>query len=110
MTPFAGALTVAELRPATIKRILTKVEKERSPSGAHHARVALSGALGLAVEEDVISTNPVLSLRRREPKASVPVALGLEEVQALRGAIARREERVLNAKVNAERAARYSMR
>ncbi|MFS0732961.1 site-specific integrase [Microbacterium jepli] len=94
LAPFVGALTVAELRPATIKRILTRVEKERSSSAAHHARVALSGALGLAVEEDVISSNPVLSLRRREPKPTVPIALGSREVLALRSAIVRREERV----------------
>jgi integrase len=96
LTPFAGSLTVVALRPATLKKMLLRIEKERSPSAAHHARVALSGALALAVEEDVIATNPVRSLRRREPVHTVPVALGVIEVQELRAAVLRRERRVLS--------------
>lgn len=94
LTPFAGSLTVAQLRPAAVRAVLGRVERERSASAAHHARVAISGAMALAVEADVIRQNPVRSLRPRAAVVTMPLALNREGVTAVREAILRREARV----------------
>lgn len=84
LAPMAGGLTVAELTPARIKRLLDDVEQRRSASARKQARVALKGALGLAVDDDVIQYNPILSLRREKRATGIPTALTAAQVQVLR--------------------------
>jgi hypothetical protein len=106
LTPIAGALTIEELRPARIKNLLASIEATRSASAKHHARVALNGALGIAVELDIIPANPLRSMRRGPLPKATPVALNVHQVQVLRRLIVEREERAFipGRKVPPERA------
>jgi integrase len=66
-----------------------------APAGAvDHARTALNGALGVAVEDGVIDHNPLLSLRKRKGQKGIPTALTVEQVRVLREVVRAREERV----------------
>ncbi|MBD8205189.1 tyrosine-type recombinase/integrase [Microbacterium sp. CFBP 8790] len=91
LSELAGTLTVDELRPARIKRLLSEIERSRSASAYHHARVALSGALSLAVESDVLQHNPVRSVRRRDLAGAMPVTLTVSQVPTVRAEILLRE-------------------
>lgn len=92
--PLTGALTVAELRPARIAKILDSIARTRSDGAAHHARVALSGALQVAVYADVLPANPMRSMRRADRSPHMPKSLNVTQVAVIRSAILRREERV----------------
>lgn len=93
LTPMAGALTVEDLTPARIKRLLIDVETRRSAAARLQARVAIKGALAIAVDADVIRHNPVLSVRREKREGSMPITLTVGQVNVLRRLVRERAER-----------------
>lgn len=94
LSPMIGAMSIAEMRPAVVKRVLRDVERTRGEGAVGHARTALSGAFGVAVEDEALDHNPVLSLRRQSKERPIPKALTVEQVSVLRQVIAERELRV----------------
>lgn len=94
LTPMAGALVVSELRPARLKLLLSEIARTRSAGAAAHARTALKRALAMAVEDDVLPHNPMMSVRPMELNPKKVTALTVQLVNELREAVARREARV----------------
>lgn len=94
LTPFAGGLAVKELTPARIKKLLDEIEKQRSKSAVHHARVALSGAFNIAVEQGAVKHHPLRSVRKRKRPKSAKTTLTLRQLKVIRQAIRDREPRV----------------
>lgn len=54
-----GSLTLREVRPPNVDRMLRTVHRDNGPASARTARAVLSGILGLAVRHGAVSTNPV---------------------------------------------------
>lgn len=93
----AGALTLEQLTPGRCKRLLSDEAINVSGHSAKQDRVALRGALDMALESDAISRHPVSAIPRRVRASSetrAPLALNVDQVQELRRAVIRREERV----------------
>lgn len=91
----AGSLTVEQLTPGRCKMLLA--ENSSVGHSAKQDRVALRGALDMAIESDIISRHPVSAIPRRSRASGTvrtPLALNVEQVQALRLAVLRREERI----------------
>ena len=91
---YVGAVPLSEFRPPMLRRLLKRIEQERSSGGADHARSALNGALWIAVNEEAIESNPLLLVRTQVQKKSLPVSLNVVQVSALRRAYREREQRV----------------
>ncbi|MDQ0647249.1 integrase [Microbacterium natoriense] len=93
-----GALALEQLTPGRCKKLLNDSGFVGSSShAAKQARVALRGALDLALESDVISRHPVSAMprqRRARSEDGLPRALNVDQVHALRRAVTRREERI----------------
>lgn len=69
--PAVGQLRLSDMRVPTVDRV---IRQRRGSSPAHHAKVVLSGILGLAVRHDRIEANPVRELtpaRRRPAREKV---------------------------------------
>lgn len=72
-----GELRLSDLRVSTMDRVIREIRQRRGSASAHHAKVVLSGILGLAVRHDAIETNPVRELtpvrktRRTREKAGL---------------------------------------
>lgn len=60
--PAVGQLRLSDLRVSTVDRVVREIRQRRGSSSAHHAKVVLSGILGLAVRHDAIDANPVREL------------------------------------------------
>lgn len=85
--PAVGELRLSDLRVSTVDRVIREIRQRRGSSSAHHAKVVLSGVLGLAVRHDAIDANPVRELTpaRKSKPARDKVALtevGLIRLQA----------------------------
>ncbi|PRB18899.1 tyrosine recombinase XerC [Microbacterium sp. MYb62] len=94
LTPLIGGITIGEMTPARVKKVLQNIEQERSASAARSARIALSGAFGIAVELDALQHNPIRSLRRKKPQRRIPKALNPHQVAVFRKLVLEREEGV----------------
>ncbi|WP_415137159.1 site-specific integrase, partial [Microbacterium sp.] len=92
LSPLIGGLTLEDMSASRIKVLLATVEQDRSLAAVHAVRVALNGALGIAVELDAIQHNPIRSLRRRKPVRRIPKALNVAQVNVLREVILEREQ------------------
>jgi integrase len=60
--PAVGELRLSDLRVSTVDRVIREIRQRRGSASAHHAKVVLSGVLGLAVRHDAIDANPVREL------------------------------------------------
>src|SRR4029079_8372049 len=70
LEPAVGELRLSDLRVSTVDRAIREIRQRRGSASAHHAKVVLSGVLGLAVRHDAIDANPVRELtpaRRSRP-------------------------------------------
>lgn len=95
LRPVAGSLSVADLTPARITQLLKVIGEDHSENKRRLARGALKAALQFPVEAGLLPHNPILSVRKeRRRRQPLPTALNVEQVEALRHAIAAREERV----------------
>jgi integrase len=81
-------LALREVSVSRVDRFL-KAQATVSYNRAKQSKVVLSLALGLAVRYEAIARNPVLSASRLHKPASKTVALTLEQVDAIRNAVAR---------------------
>lgn len=78
--PGAGELTVREVRPAAVDRLLKAVTAKNGPGAAKTARTVLSGVMQLAVQHGAIDINPVRHATRLSgPRKERPRALRAEE-------------------------------
>jgi integrase len=57
-----GELRLSDLRVSTVDRLIREIRQRRGSASALHAKVVLSGVLGLAVRHDAIDANPVREL------------------------------------------------
>ncbi|MBW9110173.1 site-specific integrase [Microbacterium ureisolvens] len=94
LVPMVGALRPTDLDAQRLREVLNVIRTTRSSSAENHARVALKGALALAVEVGVVGFNPLIGLRRNKERRAMPIALNVDQVAALRAAIHRREEQI----------------
>lgn len=84
-----GSLHVIEATPARLQRFLTDLAKDRGHGAAKNARSVLSGALGLAVRNGAIPSNPVRELDRISKHGPVgSVAVPPDQLDAFLEAIA----------------------
>jgi integrase len=76
LEPAVGALRIRDARVSRVDAVIRQL-RERSGSGtAKHAKVVLSGVLGLAVRRDVLAANPVRDLTpARTKRAARPLVL-----------------------------------
>ncbi|ACU35073.1 site-specific integrase [Actinosynnema mirum] len=76
-----GELTVREFTVATAERILRAVRDGAGLGSAKHAKVVLTGVLGLAVRYDAIESNPLREVGELgKSKKAKPVAKRLTEI------------------------------
>jgi integrase len=80
-------LSLREISVSRVDRFL-KTQALVSHSRAKQSKVVLSLALGLAVRYEAIPRNPVLAVSRLRKPPSRTIALSLEQVQAIRAAVA----------------------
>ncbi|MGO1407968.1 MAG: tyrosine-type recombinase/integrase [Brachybacterium sp.] len=85
-----GAFEHFTLREISVSRVdqFLKRASTVSYSRAKHAKVVLGLVLGLAARYDAIPSNPVLSTRRLHKPKVRPLALTIEQVDAIRRAVA----------------------
>jgi integrase len=57
-----GELRLRDMRVSRVDRVIRELRERSGPGTAKHARVVLSGMLGLAVRHDAIESNPVRDL------------------------------------------------
>lgn len=73
--PAVGALRLRDARVSRIDAVIRQLREQSGPGTAKHAKVILSGVLGLAVRHDVLDANPVRDLTpartKRKPRALV---------------------------------------
>jgi hypothetical protein len=69
LEPVVGALRIRNARVSRVDAVIRQL-RERSGSGtAKHAKVVLSGVLGLAIRRNALAANPVRDLTLRVPSA-----------------------------------------
>ncbi|MCU1655411.1 MAG: Integrase, partial [Pseudonocardiales bacterium] len=82
--PALGQLRIREVTPGVVSRALTAVARSSGPGAAKSTRACLSGMFGLAIEDGVITANPVRdSVARISPSKKSPRALTPEETAEL---------------------------
>jgi integrase len=82
--PALGSLRIREVNPAVVSKLLTAITTKSGPSAAKSTRACLSGMFALAIEEGVVSANPVRdSATRISVGRRVPRALTVEETSRL---------------------------
>lgn len=86
--PVFEHLALREVSVSRVDRFLKK-QAAISYSRAKQAKVVLSLALGLAVRYEAITRNPVQNASRLHKPPSTTVALTIEQVDAIRAAVAR---------------------
>lgn len=88
-----GSLRLRDLRVSRVDVVIRELRERSGPGTAKHAKVILSGILGLAVRHDALDANPVRELTpartKRKPKALV---LTEESWSGLRAHLATSEE------------------
>ena len=60
--PAVGALRLRDLRVSRVDAVIRELRERSGPGTAKHAKVILSGVLGLAVRHDALEANPVREL------------------------------------------------
>jgi integrase len=75
--PAVGALRVRDARVSRIDAVIRRLRQHAGDGTAKHAKVILSGVLGLAVRHDALATNPVREVAptRRKKGAARPIVL-----------------------------------
>jgi integrase len=86
--PALGELRLREITVGVCDRFIQSVKSRRGVGAARHARIVLSGTMGLAARRDAIRTNPVRDVSRLTSNTKQPRALTLDEVIWLRQALA----------------------
>jgi len=73
--PAVGALLLRDARVSRIDAVIRQLREQSGPGPAKHAKVILSGVLGLAVRHDALDANPVRDLTparsKRKPRSLV---------------------------------------
>lgn len=77
--PAVGELRLSDLRVSTVDRVIREIRQRRGSSSAHHAKVVLSGILGLAVRHDALDANPVRELTPARKSKPAREAMTLTE-------------------------------
>jgi integrase len=77
--PAVGALRVRDMRVSRVDRVVRELRQRSGEGTAKHAKVILSGLLGLAVRHDALDSNPVRELasargKRREKRPGLTEA------------------------------------
>jgi hypothetical protein len=62
LRPAVGALRVRDARVSRVDAVIRQLRERSGPGTAKHAKVVLSGVLGLAVRHDALAANPVRDL------------------------------------------------
>jgi integrase len=76
--PAVGGLRLRDARVSRIDAVIRQLRERSGPGTAKHAKVILSGVLGLAVRHDVLDANPVRDLTPARTRRKAP-ALVLTE-------------------------------
>lgn len=86
IAPGIGDLTVTQATPKRLQGFIGKVAKVNGPGNAKTCRSVLSGMMGMAVANDLISHNPIQSLARISQKAGHrgATALNAKELERIR--------------------------
>lgn len=82
-----GNLRISEITVSLATRVLRTVQQSAGSGSAKHAKVVLSGVLGLAVRYDALDTNPIREVvlpQSSTKKAASRTALTSEELPRLR--------------------------
>lgn len=84
LVPAVGALRLRDMRVSRVDRVIRDLREHRGPGTATHAKVILSGLLGLAVRMDALEANPVREITPASRKSKqAKVTLTEESVTAL---------------------------
>ena len=76
LEPAVGALRLRDARVSRIDAVIRELRERSGPGTAKHAKVVLSGILGLAVRHDALSANPVRDLTpTRTKRTKQPLVL-----------------------------------
>jgi integrase len=87
--PAVGALRVRDARVSRVDAVIRALREHSGPGTAKHARVILSGVLGLAVRHDALDSNPVRDLSpTRSKRKARPLVLTESNWAALRAHLA----------------------
>jgi integrase len=88
-----GELRLRDMRVSRVDRVIRELRERSGPGTAKHARVVLSGLLGLAVRHDALESNPVRDLAptRGGGRAVQRVALSDDSVRRLHQYLAKSE-------------------
>src|SRR5882757_755030 len=80
-----GELRLRDVRVSRVDRVIRELRERSGPGTAKHAKVVLSGLLGLAVRYDAIDSNPVRDLAptRSAPRTVRKVVLTDDSVRRL---------------------------
>lgn len=74
--PVVGALRLRDARVSRIDAVIRQLRERSGPGTAKHAKVILSGVLGLAVRHDALDANPVRDLTpARTKRTTKPLVL-----------------------------------
>ncbi|MGH2652889.1 MAG: Arm DNA-binding domain-containing protein [Actinomycetota bacterium] len=92
IAPVIGGLEIAKLRPGHVRAVLTRMQQRGlAPATIAQVRSVLGSALRQAVEDGMISSNPVAAVRRprgRRPEVHWPTSAQLGALlQASRGMV-----------------------
>ena len=92
IAPVIGGLEIAKLRPGHVRAVLTRMQQRGlAPATIAQVRSVLGSALRQAVEDGMISSNPVAAVRRprgRRPEVHWPTSAQLGALlQASRGTV-----------------------
>ena len=86
LEPAVGGLRLSDFRVSLVDRLIREIRQRRGSTSAHHAKVVLTGILGLAVRHDAIEANPVRELtpvRKQPPRPKVALTEeGLDRMRA----------------------------
>lgn len=89
LEPAVGALRLRDARVSRVDAVIRQLRERSGPGTAKHAKVILSGVLGLAVRHDALDSNPVRDLTpARSKPSSKPLVLTESSWDGLRAHLA----------------------
>jgi integrase len=89
LEPAVGALRLLDARVSRVDAVIRQLRERSGPGTAKHAKVVLSGVLGLAVRHDALQANPVRDLTPARTKRTVrPLVLTERSWTGLRAHLA----------------------
>jgi integrase len=87
--PAVGALRLRDARVSRVDAVIRQLRERSGPGTAKHAKVILSGVLGLAVRHDALGANPVRELTpTRTKRTTKPLVLTESSWSGLRAHLA----------------------